>query len=219
MFRKLRKFTGLFLVLLAVLLLAAWEVRGREMVLMDDVLAAQEDIAPGEALDVSMVRVVSVPGNTLIADAVTPKTLESVTGMIVTDKIPAGGQISERVLSARSQDVIRDESFFVLIRGWILMRSSSLRRGDHVEIATADGSADFGIYRVAFVKDDQDREVEDIANGGLIRSGDQGEGRVNGTSMIDHVEIICTPDAYKQIREYAEGQGAPSLILIRREDR
>jgi hypothetical protein len=99
------------------------------------------------------------------------------------------------------------------------MRSSALRRGDTVEIASAFGErAGFGRYRLAFVKDADELEVRDMSPSGelSIEAPDRRE-RTDANAMIDHVEIIATKAAYEAIRAFAENAGAPSLLLIQRE--
>jgi len=85
-----------------------------------------------------------------------------------------------------------------------------------VEIFSADGAERFGRFEVAYVKDSEGREVTD-AGSGVRAFTDGSAGRVNASSPIHHVEIVCTFTEYEQIRNYCGADAQNGLILIRRE--
>jgi hypothetical protein len=180
-------------------------------------MAAREYIPAGEILESSKLRSVSVPRSAMVDNAVTPRALPDAEGMLLSDGIAAGGQISLDSLRQSPDYSSLDDSFFVVRRDWILMRSSALRRGDNIEIISADGSMNFGVHKLAFVKDEDDREVEELSDSNRIFAADRARDRVRGSARIDHVEITCDLDAYMRIKTYAEEHVEPSLMLIRRE--
>jgi hypothetical protein len=210
---NLRRFSGVLLILLAVAGLVLWEARGRALVLMADVCAAAEDIAEGERLEASMFRVVSVPRDALVEGAVAARDLDAaVEGLLAAVPIRAGAMLSDAYIEAADADLHRDESYFVLDRSWISMRSSALRRGDQAEVFTADGARSFGVFDIGFVKGADEEEVREAAGvAGLV--GDA-EPRVDATSPIDHVEIVTKLPTYLAIKAYAEAAPGPSLILV-----
>jgi hypothetical protein len=213
---NLRRFSGIFLIVVAVAGLVLWEAKGRELVLMADVCAAAGDIEQGEKLDPSMFRTISVPRDSLVRGAVAPSELGSVSDGIAAEAIPEGAMLSTAYID-KPQDISRkDDSYFSIKREWILMRSSALRRGDRVEILTADGARSFGVFDIGFVKDASESEVRETA-GGTGFGGAPDESRVDATSPIDHVEIVARLHEYLTIRDYAESAPRPSLILVGKE--
>lgn len=203
------------MVITAALLLVIWEVKGRETILMDEVLVAKEAVAAGEALTVSMFRSVSVPANAVIEDAVSPREAAGIDGKISAAPIFAGGQLSGKHLRGKEQASQTNDSFFVIRREWIYMRSSALRRGDYVDIVTEQDGQSLGRYKVAFVKNAEGKEVRE-SSGGLKLTEREKDERTDATSGIDHVEIIIDLKGYMRIKSYAESQSGPSLILIQR---
>ncbi|MDR0357707.1 MAG: SAF domain-containing protein [Clostridiales Family XIII bacterium] len=219
MIGKYRKWIGLSLVVAAVLSLVAWEVKGRETVLMDEVLIANEAIPEGETLTASMFRSVSVPGNAVIEDVVVPARVDDIEGQVSATPILAGGQLSSKHLRNEREETRTDDSFFVIRREWIYMRSSALRRGDYADIVSEDGGRVFGRYKIAFVKNAEEKEVSDATDGGVSLMTRNNDSRADATSGIDHVEIITDLKTYMRIKSYAESKAGPSLILVQREER
>ncbi|MDR0519874.1 MAG: SAF domain-containing protein [Clostridiales Family XIII bacterium] len=212
----LRRFSGIFLIIVAVAGLVLWEAKGRELVLMADVCAAAGNIEQGEKLDPSMFRTVSVPRGSLVSGAVAPRGLAQVNGGIAAGFIPEGAMLSTAYIDTPQEISRKDDSYFTIERKWILMRSSALRRGDMAEILTADGAQSLGVFEIGFVKDAEDSEVRETAGGTGFGSAPS-ESRVDATSPIDHVEIVARLSEYLAIRDYAESAAGPSLILVGKE--
>ena len=215
--KRLRKFAGIILIIAAVLLLTLWEVKGREIVLMDSVLAAKREIAAGETLDESMFITVSVPIDAKAVSAVEAKDRGSVNGKITTVAIARNGQVPARYIRGKEAANNEDDSYFVIRREWIYMRSSALRRGDFVDIISSDGEVDFGRYKIASVKNAEEQEVVESGPAGDKAVDGRKSRRINGNYKIDHVEIIADRQHYMDIKEYAESAPGHSLILILRE--
>lgn len=214
---KLKTVLGLVLVLLAIAALLFWEAEGREMLLMDGVLVADGDIKAGEALNAGRFRVVSVPSDTLVEDAVTPKDAGQIEGKAAAGDIVNGAQLSARYLRDKDAKQKPETSFFVIQNEWISMCTSSLRRGDDVLIVSADGKEVVGRYPVAYVKDGDGREVTDASSGMYSFTGADGEGgRVNTSAPIHHVEIVCELADYRRIIDFCDGRTG-ALMLVRKE--
>ena len=215
--KMMRRFAGLFLIIIAVLVLVGWEVKGREMVLMDEMLVARREIAAGERLVPAMFRTVSVPGDAILATGLRASEKGRAMGKIATVTIPENGQVAMKYLQAEVAGAPSDVSFFVIRREWIFMRSSALRRGDFVDIVSAADGVSFGRFKVAFVKNGEEVEVTESTGGGVALAGGMKD-RVNGSSRIDHIEIAATSRDYMKIKAFAETATGPALILIQREN-
>ncbi|MDR1571635.1 MAG: hypothetical protein LBS32_03835 [Clostridiales Family XIII bacterium] len=128
-------------------------------------------------------------------------------------------QISAKSFHATDDGMKEGEAYFVIPGEWIAMRSSALRRGDSVEVLSVSGGAiNLGTYRIAFVKDADEREVWDIGPAGeILYEPEAMPDRTDALAAIDHVEIIATKAEYYAIRDFAAGAGAPSLVLVQKE--
>jgi hypothetical protein len=206
------KAAALILIALAILLLMLWETKGRELVLMDEVYIAASDMAAGTVITENSLEKVSVPGNAVADGAITPGGEADFIGKVLTSPIPRNGQISAYLLTSK-EDADEGISQFTIKKEWIGMVSSSLRRGDKVEIMTADGRRTLGTYAAAYVKDSEGNEVSDLLqkNGGLLSSPTKS--RADASGIIDHIEIECAITDYLKIEKAA--QDSP-LLLIRR---
>jgi hypothetical protein len=211
---KLRRFSGVLLILVAVAGLVLWEAKGRELVLMTEVCAATADIEQGKALDAAMFRVVTAPRGSLVRGAVAPDELGAIEGAVAASFIPEGAALSSAYIETPDAVARKDDSYFIIDGSWIYMCSSALRRGDKAEIITANGEKSFGVFDVGFVKGADSEEVTETAGGGAGFGGADTKSRVDATSPIDHVEIVTQLRAYLAIKEYAESVSGPSLILI-----
>jgi len=217
MLKRYRRFTGLFLIFLAAALLFAWEARGRDLVLMQDVLCARSDIQSGDLISKEMFKAVSVPRNALIKDAILSGEEERLVAKRCITDITEGAQLSGRMISEKPETKIPGLSAFVIKKDWIYMRSSSLRGGDIVEILSSDGKTRFGSFDVLYVKNESEGEVRSADTGGLNITGTQKDDRSEANSEIDHVEIETVLYTYLSLKEYAEKCTGPALLLIRRE--
>ena len=217
MLKRYRKFTGLFIILIASTLLFVWEARGRDMILMQDVCAAKAEIQAGQLLTVDMLKKVTVPRNAIVSGAVLPSGADAVIGKRCTARIPQGAQISEILLGDEPERHIAGSASFVIDSTWIFMRSSSLRSADRVEILTNDGLNIFGIFNISYVKDEKESEVRSSAGGGFNFNGQNSDDRSEATAQIDHVEIETLLSTYLEIKSYAESCTGSSLLLVRRD--
>jgi hypothetical protein len=214
--RRWRFLSGILLLALSVAGLLYWEAEGRNRVLMAEAVAATRDIEAGSAISADMLTVIQIPKESRIKNGFTAEEMSGLVGKTVSQPIYEKQQLSESAFVAAEDGLAAGESYFVIPAEWIAMRSSALRRGDHVEIAGADGgAANFGVYRLAFVKDADEGEVRDISLiGEIVQERRKRKDRTDSGSAIDHVEIIATAEAYFRIRAYASGKEGPSLILI-----
>lgn len=210
---------GVLLALLSVAGLVFWETTGRNRLLMDRVVVASADIRAGTTLRADMLTTVLIPKDGVIEKGFPAGSEGEIVGKRTAWPVSARQQLSAEVFALEEDYLKKGESFFVIPLAWIAMRSSALRRGDTVEIASALGEGrNFGRYKLAFVKDAEDLEVRDMPQGGeLLPETPDRKARTDANAIIDHVEIIATKAAYEAIRAFAESAGLPSLLLIQRE--
>lgn len=177
---------------------------------MDPVLVAKEQIQQGTIITENLFRVLGVMEENRIEGALEPLDLSSIVGKVATQTIMKNSQIVTAYFVEQTFFLDRGESIFVIKPEWIVMRSSSLRRGDIIDIYGADGQSLFGSFRIAFVKDANELEV-------VNQEGQQVDGvldRVNSTALIDHIEIIASLSEYQSIIEYAGSPESKGLLLI-----
>lgn len=220
--RKLKPILGVILILLSIAGIFFWELRGREAVMTDLVLVAGEEIPEGAAVNAGMFIERGVPKTNLLKGALTPEDAAMIQGRVASQFIAKNGQIIMEYFRDDEFCLKSDESIFVIDPNWIAMRSSSLRKGDVVDIYGSSGSRLIGTYRVAYVKDESEREVK---NAGDEASGNKGADildRPDGTSVIDHIEIITTYREYENLVNCVNGAGGTSpaaLIIVQRGER
>lgn len=206
--------------LLGVLLLVAaaaglfyWETRGRETVLEDPILVAARAIEQGQKLQETDLRIETLEPDVRVEGALSPEAAEALLGRPATESIRKNEQITQSHFTAPPSLLRPGESVFPLPADWILLQSSSLRRGDRVEIYISGSYESLGVYRIAFVKDSEDREVVEleIPTAGPILD------RAAGSAAVHHVEIVTDLDGFRRIAERIEQTTEGGLLLVQRE--
>jgi hypothetical protein len=156
-------------------------------------------------------------------------------GKVASQLIAKNDQIIPDYFSDNEFNLKRNESVFVIRPEWIAMRSSALRRGDIVDIYGTNGLGLLGTFRIAYVKDEAEREVKNASNGsggnvGGNTGSDAGSGsgsgrngdilaRTDSTSVIDHIEIITTYQEYEKLTGSiggADGATPAALIIVQK---
>jgi hypothetical protein len=207
--------------MLSVAGLIYWETEGRSRILMAEVIAADREIEAGSVISADMLTIIQIPKESRVKSGFTAGDEAELIGRTASQAIYEKQQISEFSFIVAEDDLGIGESYFVIPAAWIAMRSSALRRGDYVEIAGAggDSAVNFGVYRLAFVKDIDEREVRDTSLiGEILSERRERKDRTDSGSVIDHVEIIATSEAYFRMRRFAADKETPSLVLIQRGD-
>ncbi|MDD3169043.1 MAG: SAF domain-containing protein [Eubacteriales bacterium] len=216
--KKIKSFLGILLILLSLAGLFLWEWKGREMILMEEVLVAGEEIQKGSTVSSSMFLTKGVPKSNLVEGALTPADMELLQGKVSSQLIVRNDQIIMRYFRDNKFHLNRNESIFVLNPSWIAMRSSALRRGDLVDIYDSNGLDLLGTFRVAFVKDASEREVRNAAGELAAIGGYEILDRADSTSVIDHIEIISTVRKYEKLVSFVSGATPAALIIVQRGD-
>lgn len=215
MLKHLRLVLGILLIVGAITGVAYWEMEGREAVQTERLLVAKETILPGTAIREDLFTVVGVFEENRIEGALTPEDLSSITGLKAKQRIVKNGQIVRAYFRGNDFRLSGEESIYVLHHEWISMRSSSLRRGDWIDIYDTTGIHPLGTYQVAFVKDENDVEVTNQSDAGDNSPLD----RLDASSVVDHIEIISDLDHYQTILQQAMYSTSGGLLLVQKGDR
>jgi hypothetical protein len=217
--RRIKSILGILLILLSVLGLFLWEWKGREAIMTERVLVAREEIRKGAEIDSSMFLIKGVSKENLLPGALMPDQMKRLQGKVAMQLISENDQIIMRYFSDNEFYLKKGQSIFAIKPGWIAMRSSSLRRGDLIDIYGATGGEILGTYKIAYVKDEADREVRN-ADVELQRAADTESvlERADSTSVIDHIEIITTYSEYEKLVSYVSGTTGSALVIVQRGD-
>ena len=203
---------GSFLILMALGLLTFWEVTGREMVLMENILVAREDIYPGTVVNAGMFKETGILSENRIENGMTRPDASTLNGKVSEQIILKNSQISKEYFSERKSKIKEGSGIYQIKPEWIFSVSSSIRKNDMADVYSVDGQTKMGSFPVAFVKDGQGKEVVDEIT---IKGGMEIIERSGGSAVVSEVEIILTLEEYKKILDYIllnEGK----LILVNR---
>lgn len=192
---------GLTLIVLAITSLIVWETVGREKLLYREVLTAKEPIVAGTEIKREMFEASEFLATTVLSGAITDKTFDKVKGQLAKQYIPKGSQMIEDYIYQDDFYVAENESIYSLPADWLSSFSSSIRRGDYIDMYTSDGTKKIGSYRVAFVKSQSVEEVTNITTQELNEPLD----RTDATAPVSFVEIITTLNEYEKIYSLANG--------------
>ncbi|GAB1475697.1 hypothetical protein MASR2M70_05290 [Bacillota bacterium] len=181
--------------------------------MLDTVIVASEMIPEGTLITRDMLMPAGVLKESRIYGSMDWDRVEGVIGYVADRDIVQNGQLSGEYLADEDFLLGENESVFVLHKDWILMRSSSIRRGDRIDIYKSGNMEKIGDFRVAFVKDENEVEVTD------------GEGvnetkllnRTVSTGSVSHVEIIAGVYDYEKILNCVSEDGA-GLLLVQKGD-
>jgi hypothetical protein len=225
--KKMRSIIGVLLILLSIAGLFFWEWKGRDAILTEQVLVAKEEISKGTVLNGSMFEVKGIPKANLLPDALAHADLGLIQDKVASQLIAKNDQVIPDYFSDNEFGLKRNESVFVIRPEWIAMRSSALRRGDIVYFYGTNGLGLLGTFRIAYVKDEAEREVKNAGDGpgsdmGASSEGDSSGGildRTDSTSVIDHIEIITTYQEYERLAGSvcgADGATPAALIIVQK---
>ena len=207
--RFLKPLVGIVLIVVSVFGLIWWEKEGRQELLMVDVVVAKDSIEKGETLSRKHVQVVKIMKENLIDGALDMQGWEKLKGKVVKQHIPKNAQLNEDMVIAKEELLKENQSIFVLQPHWIYSRSSSLRKGDVIDIYNSNGDIYLGTYTVAYAKDEGEQEIittEESSGDGVLE-------REFSTGVIYQVEIIAQLEEYEKLKVLAEEQGMSFLLV------
>lgn len=214
--RYLRPLAGVILIAAAVAFIFFWEVEGRDALMNDKVAVAKETIFPGEIVSREMFREMAMKSDNRIEGGLTMQELTAIEGKYSTQLILGNSQISRKYFSTRKTNLQPGKGIFEIREEWIFSVSSSLRKGDQVEIYMQDGEK-LGVYPVAFVKDGQGKEVVDQNEQLKLHEEKEILDRANGSGVIMQLEIIANMEEYGKILDFILHENG-QIILVNREE-
>ena len=211
--KYLKPVLGTLLIIMAIGLIAFWEVEGRDAVMKEKVMVAEQDIFPGTKVNSGMFKEVGILTENMISNGITLNELPNIDGKVSNQLIPMNGQISKAFFSDSKAGISKGYGIYQIKPDWIFSVSSSLRKGDSIYVYTLDGKVELGDFKVAFVKDEQGKEVidEEIGNGYMEILN-----RANGSEVVSGFEIISTLAQYNAIREYVFIEENKLIIVNRK---
>ena len=200
---KRKEWIGVILLVIVVIGFVVWEGWGRARYLTEEVIVADDVIPEGTLLDPSLFVRANVERKSVTEGALTPAEIERIRGKRATVSIPKNAQLTESLLRDSDYYLAEGESIYVLKGEWISLRSSSLRRGDWIDLYTLAGEETFtklGRYRVSFVKDVNESEVKSTTDAETAEYDPSPVlSRTSSTAAIHSVEIIATEKEYAMI--------------------
>lgn len=212
--KMLRPVIGVTLIVLSVAALIWWENTGRRDFTMESVIVAAEHIGKGEVIGENHFTEIRAMEETMVRGAITPKNFKKIEGNVANQSIPKGAQVTKGMFVKKDQILKEGNSIFLIKESWIDNRSSSLRKGDTIDILDESGNLYMGTFKVAYVKDSDEQEVvgtEENLNEEVLQ-------RDFSSGVISHVEIIAGLDEYEKIREMAEVQQIKVLLVQKGEE-
>jgi len=198
-----KEWIGIILLVVALAGFGVWELWGRARFLTAEVLVAADTIPEGTVLDDSLFTCAGVDRKAVMEGALTPASADRIRGKRAAVTIPKNAMISEALLRDSDYYLAEGESLYVLKGEWISLRSSSLRRGDWIDLFSLAGDDTFsklGTFRVSFVKDVNESEVRNTNETGVSEYDTSPVlSRAASTAAVHTVEIIATEEDYARI--------------------
>lgn len=190
-----------------------WETKGRQSYQQIQIPVTSVDIQKGERFNSQILRNVYIEKSSMVKGALLEKDLHKIADQRATQFIPANSQIVATYFTRDNRSFSDGKSVFSIPASWIFSKSSTLRKGDWVEIYGEEEALYLGDYKLAFVKDQGEVEIENpegpfIEKNILERTG--------GSGIIHHLEVYCTLEEYWHLLEYIKATGM-GLLIVQRE--
>lgn len=202
--RFIKPIIGLLLMAAAIGGLIFWETTGREEFMTLPVLVAAHDIRAGTIVTADVFDTVGFEESMLIEMPLRESDISSLVGKEAVCDIVKNSQITRSYFKEPGRVLEAGQSLYKIKEEWIDNRSSSLRKGDFVHIYSKDGSTYLGSYEVAFAKDAAEQEIIADEEEAYTAIESDPLKRTESTGYLDHIEIICTLEQYRNIRAEAE---------------
>lgn len=212
--RYIKPLVGIIMILLALLGGYYWETEGRQNYQQIQIPVTIVDIHKGEALNSQMLKTVSLDKNAIVTGALMENDIHQRVGSRATQFIPANSQIVDSYFNDKVTSFTANRSVFSLPASWIFSRSSTLRKGDWIEIYCEDEMTYFGEYQIAFVKDQSEVEIENTEGPYIQKNILE---RTASTGIIHHLELYCTLEEYQDLLDYVKVTGM-GFLLVQREE-
>lgn len=206
--KQVKAAAGIFLIVVSLAGLVFWEMSGRDKLVKEEVLLAEQDIEPGVKITADMLRVGATEPEGVLAGALKKGDQKLAVGKVSRQFIPKNSQVSEVFFGTERLFIKGEQTIFPIREEWIETVSSSVRRGDQVMLYTSKGGEKVGGYALAFVKDSSDREVKSPTG----KSETEVLGRIDADAAVSYVEIIAEREDCQRLTKLAES-GETFVIL------
>lgn len=210
--KVIKPIIGILLIVVSAVGLIWWEKYGREEFLMSEVLVASQDIERGEIISAKCFQETKIMKENVIDGSVQPASYMDLQGKVASQFIPKNSQVRKEMFLEQKQLMQGNQSIFVIKEEWIHSRSSSLRKGDKIDVLKSIDGECVGTFVVAYVKDVDEQEVVNAEG----NEGNEILQRDFSSGVISRVEIIAEPKEYEVIRNCAEVEGL-TFILVQKE--
>lgn len=204
---QIKTIIAVVLIVVGIVSLVLWEGWGRERVLYKPVLMTSTDIYQGQEIKEDMIQEISVPVELVIDKAYRGNDLSLIIGKISKQFIPTKSQVTPDFFYQNDFLIKEGQALFYCPSSWFLSQTgersmtTTIRRGDYIEMWSSGGEFKLGEFTVAFAKDDTETEVKNATEQKYQDPLD----RVDHTSVVNHMEIICTLNEYKKLHNYVYG--------------
>ena len=209
--KKLMVIIGVSLIMLSAVMMIFWEAQGRELVMNKKVIAAERDISAGEEFSSDNIKIISVPKEVVVENVVFPDQISEYIGKKFKYDISRNSQISVDSFILQEKKITDSMSIFQIKKDWISNISSSVRKGDLIDIYACNDQSEIqylGEFYVAFSKDGSGREVTETTGFSEPRIIE----RTNGISVPTDIEIAAVLDDYTLITK-AVNEGKRLIIM------
>lgn len=190
---------GIILIILAIVLMFAWEFFGRERLVYDKVLVLNSDVSKGTLITGEMLstKYVDVDGRELLRES----DAESIVGKEAAQLVKGDEVLYSNyfVDAGISPDSGKDTFVLSIPKEWIYTYPQTIRRGDTIYFYN-DG--DFVTSaKVAYAKNSSNQEVKS-----------QDDERLESSSAVSQLEVVVTKEQATKLSQSVSGNG--KLIIM-----
>lgn len=211
--KRIMVFIGLSLIILSAVFMVFWESQGRDLIMNKKVVVADRDISAGEIMDPNCIKIISIPKDVVISDHISPENIDEYMGKTFKYDLSNNSQISVNSFILEHKELLPNTGLFQIKKDWIYNLSSSVRKGDTIDIYSIDDQGEvkyIGEYYVAFSKDGSGREVTETTGFKEPRILE----RIHGTSVPADIEIAASLEDFEIInRDISLGK---KLIIMQK---
>ncbi len=210
---KIKAVIGLVIMISSIIAMYWWEQTGRADIMFSEVFVVKKDFYKGDTFHIKYIEKVKVLPSNIIENSLKIRDLKKFEGRKIGQFIPKGNQITEAMILKKNDIQKENSSIFKIKNNWIENMSSSIRKGDIVDILDSETQEFLGKFKIAYVKDQDQCEVtsdEGIIEDNILK-------RKTNSAVIDSIEIISTLEEYKKLENRIKENQGKFLVVQRGE--
>lgn len=219
---KIKGILGMVFIILAIAGIFLWETYGREALTYTEIVVFNQDVQANQKVSPDLLATMKVPTSQLISRVVLNS--EEILGKETTCYLPRGLQLSEKFFQDEEMTTGNGRYVFAVPTEWLYFYPQTLRRGDSVffyavpasdgecfesanstaaAVSTLPDDRNTAILktRVAYVKDNTNREVIDVT-----------PDRLDGSAAVSKIEVYINDEQYQLLKSNYEA-GYQFVIL------